>query len=184
MPPKVFTLETAYEQYAKYKDADKNQNLQKYLNRSKTDLIKVLGKVAFSGTPMIKLTRSQALTYRDALLDRVAPASVERYVTTVKAVINHAIDELGLQMNNPFNRLKVKGAAATARDRQSLSETDVMAVRNMIAAEDLKALYEALCATGARLSEVCGMECGDMNLQDRAIHIKPNSIRTLKNCWE
>ena len=61
-----------------------------------------------------------------------------------------------------------------------MSETDVMAVRNMIAAEDLKALYEALCATGARLSEVCGMECGDMNLQDRAIHIKPNSIRTLK----
>lgn len=180
LPPKVFSLETAYELYAAYKDADSNRNLQKYLNRSKADLVNTLGKVAFSETPMTKLTRTQALAYRDALLDRVRPASVERYVTTVKAVINHSIDELGLQMNNPFNRLKVKGAAASAGDRQSLSETDVIAVRGAISSEDLKALYEALAATGARLSEVCGMEVGDMNPLERAIHIRPNSIRKLK----
>ncbi len=143
LPQKVFTLEVAYELYAKFKDVEKggNKNLQKYLNRSKADLIQTLGKVTFSETPLIKITRINALAYRDTLLDRVSPASTERYITTVKAVVNHSIDELGLSgFNNPFNRLKVKGAGATKGDRLSLSEVDVMAVRDAIPSEDLLAL--------------------------------------------
>jgi integrase len=183
LPQKVFTLEVAYELYAKFKDVEKggNKNLQKYLNRSKADLIQTLGKVTFSETPLIKITRINALAYRDTLLDRVSPASTERYITTVKAVVNHSIDELGLSgFNNPFNRLKVKGAGATKGDRLSLSEVDVMAVRDAIPSEDLLALYEALVATGARLAEVSGSFCGDVDLQHRTFHIRANDIRGLK----
>jgi len=184
LPPKVFTLEVAYETYAKFKDVEnvENKNLQKYLNRSKADLIKTLGKVTFSETPLIKITRLNALAYRDALLARVSPASTERYITVVKAVVNHSIDELGLSgFNNPFNKLKVKGAAATRGDRLSLSEVEIMAVREVIPSEDLLALYEALVTTGARLAEVSGALCGDIDLQHRAIHIRPNDIRGVKS---
>jgi len=184
LPPKVFTLEVAYETYAKFKDVEnvRNKNLQKYLNRTKADLIQTLGKVAFTERPLVKLTRINALAYRDTLLARVTPASAERYITTVKAVVNHSIDELGLSgFNNPFNRLKVKGAAATRGDRLSLSEVDVMAVRDAIPSEDLLALYETLVATGARLAEVSGALCGDIDLQHRAFHIRPNDVRGLKS---
>jgi len=48
-------------------------------------------------------------------------------------VINHAITELGIHTYlNPFNKLRIKGAGSTAGDRKSLTETDVVAVRDAI----------------------------------------------------
>ena len=42
------------------------------------------------------------------------------------------------------------------------------------------ALFITLTDTGARLSEITGLEVGDINLQQRSITIRPNGVRALK----
>lgn len=181
VPTKIFTLSDAYDLYAEYKDADNNKNLSKYLNRTKTDLLAILGAYKVNTAGLTKLTRKDATKYRDALMARVSPNSVNRYNNTIKAVINHAITELGIHTYlNPFNKLRIKGAGSTAGDRKSLTEKDVVAVRDAIPTGDLQALFVALCDTGARLAEVSGALCGDINLQDRSLTIQANHFRSLK----
>jgi hypothetical protein len=120
VPKKTFTLSDAYDLYAEFNDADKNKNLSKYLNRSKTDLLSILGAHKVNTAGLTKLTRKDATKYRDALMARVSPNSVHRYNNTIKAVINHAITELGIHTYlNPFNKLRIKGAGSTAGDRKS-----------------------------------------------------------------
>lgn len=181
VPKKIFTLSDAYDLYAEYKDAATNKNLSKYLNRSKADLLAILGTHKVNTAGLTKLTRKDATKYRDALMTRVSPNSVNRYNNTIKAVINHAITERGIHNYlNPFNKLRIKGSGSTAGDRKSLTEIDVAAVRDAIPTGDLQALFVALCDTGARLAEVSGALCGDINLQDRNLAIQANHFRSLK----
>lgn len=180
VPQEVTSLSKAFQLYAEYKDADTDKKLQNQLTRTMEDLRDALGRYKVDELPLGALTRADAVAYRDNLLQRVSPNSVTRYVNTVRAVVNHTINELGLSCQNPFHNLKVKGAGNNAGDRKSLSEVEVMAVLDAIPSEDLQALFIALCDTGARLAEVSGALCGDMNLQDRTLTIQENVIRGLK----
>ncbi|MEY8119609.1 tyrosine-type recombinase/integrase [Falsihalocynthiibacter sp. BN13B15] len=182
VPKKIFTLSDAYALYTEFKDAENNRNLSKYLKRTSSDLEGILGSYKFNKAALTTITRNDANEYRDVLLGRVSPNSVHRYNNTVKAVINHAVTELGISNYlNPFNKLKIKGVGNAATDRLSLSREEADMVFDALPhKDDLQAIFVTLCDTGARLAEISGLLCGDVFLQEQYVHIRPNTFRSLK----
>ena len=55
------------------------------------------------------LTRADANAYRDLLLSRMAPNSVQRNLGVVKAAINHVLLEHDLDLRNVFRRSRSRG---------------------------------------------------------------------------
>lgn len=177
----IISLERAFSLYADFKDAGGNKKLTNSLAKVQADLKASIGTVKLAKLPITDLRRDDALKYRDYLLDRVSPNSVTRYINVVRAVVNYTIDERGLTMVNPFHNLKVKGAGNKATDRLSLSPQEALAGFDALGDRaDLRAIYMGLWETGARLAEVTGLQVQDVNLQERSLHIRSNSIRGLK----
>jgi hypothetical protein len=95
--------------------------------RTKDDLKISIGVRKLETLPLARLTRGDALKYRDYLMVRVTPNSVIRYINVVRAVVNHTINEHGLTAQNPFHNLKVKGAGNGAGDRLPLTAQEALA---------------------------------------------------------
>ena len=109
------------------------------------------------------------------------PSSVKRYITVVRAAVNYVIAEHTLNIPNVFNRLKIKGATATAEDRDPISDQDLSAALPWFQDDPVAmAIFTALTDTGARLSEIVGLEVQDIDLQQRCLIIRPNTVRRLK----
>lgn len=95
-----------------------------------------------------------------------APASMARTMTAVRTMYRFLVDE-GLRLDNPmadFDGVRVpaglpKALSEEQIDRllQSVSGSEPMALRD-------RALLELLYATGARISEACGLSIGDIDL--------------------
>lgn len=181
LPKEVLSLSKAFDLYEDFKEANKNKKLSNSLARTKDDLKIAIGARKLETLPLSRLTRGDALKYRDYLMDRVKPNSVIRYINIVRAVVNHTINEHGLTAQNPFHNLKVKGAGNGAGDRLPLSAQEALAGFDAMGTRaDLRAIYLALWETGARVAEITGLQVRDVNLQDRSLRIQSNDIRGLK----
>ncbi|MEY8096314.1 tyrosine-type recombinase/integrase [Falsihalocynthiibacter sp. S25ZX9] len=181
VPVEIITLQTAFDLYGAYKDADQDKKLKNALSKVQADLKASIGAVKLKEVALADLRREDALLYRDYLLARISPNSVSRYINVVRAVVNHAIQERGIVAINPFHNLKVKGAGQSAKDRLPLSAEEAEGgLVTMGSQEDHQAIYLTLWDTGARLNEVTGIVVDDVDLQNRSLSIRPNSIRALK----
>jgi integrase len=91
------------------------------------------------------------------------------------------ITEHSLTIPNVYNGLKIKGSGASVEDRHPLTDEHI-AIANPCYQDDplAWALFITLIDTGARLSEIVGLEVQDVNLQERSVTIRPNGIRGLK----
>jgi len=179
----ALTLQKALGEYQQYKtdDAGESRELELRVVRLRKDLGAAIGKQRVADTPLNEITRADANALRDYLLQRMKPSSVHRYITVVRAAVNYVISEHSLNIPNVFNGLRIKGASASADDRLPMSDQDlVMARPNFKDDPVAHALFVTLTDTGARLSEITGLEVQDVDLQERSITIRPNSIRTLK----
>ncbi|MBN8186397.1 hypothetical protein [Salipiger thiooxidans] len=116
VPKEKLTLRKAFELYAQFKDAHENKKLQNSLKKTQEDLEASIGAFKFGRFDITDLTREDALKYRDDLMSRVAPNSVSRYINIVRAVVNHVIDERGLNMKKPLPEPEGKGRGER-RDR-------------------------------------------------------------------
>lgn len=95
-----------------------------------------------------------------------APASVARTMTAVRTLYRFLLDE-GQRSDNPmadFDGVKVPAALPKALSEEqierlllSVSGSEPIALRD-------RALLELLYATGARISEACGLSIGDIDL--------------------
>ncbi|WP_340161321.1 tyrosine-type recombinase/integrase [uncultured Hoeflea sp.] len=157
------------------------------------DRILDLFKAAISlDTPLTKISRSDARQVRDEMLDHVSSSSVERYLNTVRAVINFGLNEYDLRgLSNPFQGVNpkkdIKTEADTDRDRKRpFPPEDLKATRERIlnhASADLRLIWRILEGTGCRLSEVTGLQVADVYLGHQFPYLdlafRPN--RRLKN---
>ena len=179
----TLTLQKALGEYQQYKtdDAGESRELELRVVRLRKDLGAAIGKQRVTDTPLNEITRADANALRDYLLQRMKPSSVHRYITVVRAAVNYVITEHSLNIPNVFNGLRIKGASATVDDRLPMSDQDLaMARPNFDDDPVAHALFVALTDTGARLSEITGLEVQDVDLQERSITIRPNGVRTLK----
>ncbi|MFZ1471144.1 MAG: tyrosine-type recombinase/integrase, partial [Paracoccaceae bacterium] len=144
-----------------------------------TNRIVGLVKEALGHDPVLtSLTREDARTVRDYMLDRVktggeriSPASVARDLNGLNAIIHFAAKEMPLlaTFQNPFSGLsvgKVRGQAADDENRDPLPPVILEEVRARITAhakKNLGLIWRILEGTGCRLSEVSGLRVEDVD---------------------
>ena len=179
----ALTLQKALGEYQHYKteDAGESRELELRVARALKDLGAAIGKQRVAQTPLDEITRADANALRDHLLERMKPSSVHRYITVVRAAVNYVITEHSLNIPNVFNGLRIKGASASVEDRLPMSDQDLALVAPNFEDDPVaQALFVTLTDSGARLSEITGLEVQDVDLQQRSITIRPNGIRQLK----
>jgi len=180
-PP--MTLDTVLSEYAAYKAGEgvRDKDAALRIKKLRKDLKNGLGEYKLEKGSLAAITRADANTFRDHLLERMKPNSVLRNVAVVKAAVNYVITEYSLSIPNVFNRLRIKGAGASIEDRYPLTDEQIALVLPDYQRDSLAwALFLTLIDTGARLSEVVGLEVQDVDLQERSVKIRPNGIRGLK----
>ena len=80
-----------------------------------------------------------------------------------------------------FNGLKIKGAGASVEDGHPLTDKHIAMATPRYRDDALAlALFVTLIDTGAKLSEIVGLEVQDVDLEERSITMRPNNIRGLK----
>ena len=132
-------------------------------------------------TPLADITRADANTFRDYLLNRMAPNSVLRTIGVIKAAMNHVIVENGLEQRNVFQGIKIKGAGSSNTDRLPITDEHLdLMTPAFESSEVAAALLVLLTDTGARLAEITGLEARDVDLDKAILHLRPNDHRGLK----
>jgi integrase len=175
------SLSRVLEEYYAYKAEASDNGLRTRIDRIRKDLTLSLGKNRFEWTELQDLTRADANTYRDVLLARMSPNSVQRNLGVVKAAINHVLLEHDLDFRNVFQAIKVKGAGSSSTDRLPITDEQLALIIPAFASNDTaKALLLLLTDTGARLAEITGLEAKDVDLDTATLHIRPNDRRGLK----
>jgi len=143
--------------------------------------VEALGDTAVYTSYVGDITRQDANVIRDFLLERMAPNSVSRLFNVITAAVTFVITEDDLPIRNVFSKMIIKGQGASKNDRLPIPATDIPALNELFEKpEDISAIWAVLRDTGCRLGEVCGLEVGDINLQNKSVMFRANSIRTLK----
>lgn len=166
------TLDDAKRLYEKERVRDSKKN--------KDELERVFKLVA-QAIPLTRtlssLRRDDAKEVRSVMLDSRRPSSVDRYLNTVRAVINHAIEEFDLgTLRNPFMKLKAdvrENAEPERKVKRPFTEDEVQAIRRRVlsmAKDDLARIWIILENSGCRLSEVSGLRRVDVHLEDAIPH--------------
>ncbi|MDB4213939.1 tyrosine-type recombinase/integrase [Octadecabacter sp.] len=185
LPEAPLSIAECIDRHYTYKKSgieDKDRLVRNLGERAKTYLTEALGRQAVYETPVETLTRKDSNRYRDLLLSKMKPNSVKRLLGHTATALNFCIKEDDLNTRNPFQGVIIKGAGATKDDRLPLSKEDLYELNNAFdAPDDVAALWTTLRDTGARLSEIVYLAVGDVDLQDKAVAIRPNAFRgTLK----
>ena len=159
-------------------DEDKDRLVRNLGERGKKYLTEALGRQAVYEMPVEALTRKDSNRYRDLLLSKMKPNSVSRLLGHTSTALNFCIKEDDLNIRNPFQGVIIKGAGATKDDRLPLSKEDIYELNKTFdAPEDVSALWTTLRDTGARLSEIVYLAVADVDLQNKSVAIRPNSLR-------
>ena len=164
--------------YKKSGDEVKDRLVRNLGERGKKYLTEALGRQAVYEMPVEALTRKDSNRYRDLLLSKMKPNSVSRLLGHTSTALNFCIKEDDLNIRNPFQGVIIKGAGATKDDRLPLSKEDIYDLNKTFdAPEDVSALWITLRDTGARLSEIVYLAVADVDLQNKSVAIRPNSLR-------
>ncbi len=102
-----------------------------------------------------------------------APASVARQLAAIRMLHRFLVEE-GLRSDDPTGDLE--GVRVPAGLPKPLSEAEVTSLLDAVVGADPvslrdRAMLELLYATGARISEVCGLSIGDVDLERRTARL-------------
>ena len=175
--PMPILLSEAFSVYLDNHKKASDKNFSKAQKAHWDRLINFTGDIALEG-----FTRDQAKKYRDERLSSgVKAASVEREISTIKAIFEKAIVELSLQMKNPFAKLLIQGADEGGK-RPSFTKNELRQLIDSARVHDDERRRLALCMalTGARLAEIVGLRKQDVDLEKMIICIVPHASRSLK----
>jgi len=136
------------------------------------------------------LRREDAKEVLQHLMEGRSSATVDRYLNTIRAVFNYAIEELDLSpVRNRFLNLhapKADAAEPERRKKKPFPDEAVTATRQRIersGSEELLLIWRLLEGTGARLAEVTGLRTADLNLTAAVPHmiVEWHEKRRIKN---
>jgi integrase len=196
LDPATLTIADAFQFYMQnkakpYPDARYRQEV-----RFKRHL-KVLEDCFDTNKAVASLNRQDARKVRDRLLNKnvtaqkkVSIATVDRYLSDMKAVFAFAALEHDIPYTNPFKGLLdlSKSETGDADLRDSLPDEVMRAVEADLSERKdqiLFQLYTVLKFTGARLGEITGLLVGETHLEAGTpyIEIRRRPGRSLKNAW-
>jgi integrase len=168
----------ALDVYIQLKGAGRSEYFITTARRNIDYVIKCLGC-----RPIDQYTSADAAKYRDWLVEKgLASSSVKRVFSSVRAVVNLAINELGVDSKNAFAGVYL-AFRGDAKKRKPLSNKTLIHLQKacMEADDDLRWLIAMISDTGMRLAEAAGLHVDDIVLGDVPyVYVKPHSWRSLK----
>jgi len=130
------------------------------------------------------LRRSDAGKFRDFLIGRqLSTESIRRVLATVRASVNFASSEYGLNISNPFSNTYVP-TVGEKRKRLPIPEPAIFAVQLqcMSQNDNRRWLIALISDSGMRLAEATGLVASDIHLDDNIpyVDLVPHRWRPLK----
>ena len=164
--------------YLKLKGEGKDLVFTRAAQRNANVVIETLGD-----KPINEYASSEAGKLRDALLNKgLAVTSIKRMFGSIKAIINLAMAEHGIEGRNPFSSIYMPDEVQ--EERQPIPLDAIRRIqRDCIAIDDaLRWLLAIISDTGMRLSEAAGLHRDDIILDAPIpyINLQPHSWRRLK----
>ena len=172
------TLSEAMQTYLQLKGVGKPKTFHRAAMRNAGVVTDQLGN-----RPISEYSTVDAGKVRDALIDKgLAVLSVRRKFTTIKAIINLAIAEHGLDIRNPFSSIYMP--EADIKKRVSIPVETIRQVQQLCMEhdDDMRWLITLISDTGMRLAEAAGLHVNDIRLDEDIpyVDIKPHPWRSLK----
>ncbi|MDA8943579.1 tyrosine-type recombinase/integrase [Alphaproteobacteria bacterium] len=138
---------------------------------------------ALGNKPINEYASSEAGKLRDTLLAKgLAVTSIKRMFGSIKAIINLAMAEHGIEGRNPFSSIYMPDEVQ--EERQPIPLDAIRRIqRDCIAIDDeMRWLLAIISDTGMRLSEAAGLHKGDIILDAPVpyLNLQPHSWRRLK----
>jgi len=177
--PKLL-LSEALDIYLNGHQKKNNSTFRTYTERVWKKLIEVLGDVVFES-----VTRANANEFVENLLaNGNKTTTVQRVLSTIKAVFNVVIIEMELGKPNPFLKLRIAGLGTDSVRRNPFSDAELKLLSQACieADDDMRWLLALQMDLGSRLGEIAGLALDDLKLDAETPHvvIKPHSWRSLK----
>jgi len=173
------TISDAKDYYLALKGKTKSKLFHQIAIRNTQYIIDVLGNKDLS-----QYTTIDACKFRDALLKRgLVTSSVRRVFSSIKSIVNLAIKERGLKIENPFLGVYIPDLNdTTVRMPITIGEIRIIQSKCMDINDDLRWIISIISDTGMRLAEAVGLKSEDIILNCDIPHviIKPNNKRRLK----
>lgn len=173
------TISDAKDYYLALKGKTKSKLFHQIANRNTQYIIDVLGNKDLS-----QYTTIDAGKFRDALLKRgLVTSSVRRVFSSIKSIVNLAIKERGLKIENPFLGVYIPDLNdTTVRMPITIGEIRIIQSKCMDINDDLRWIISIISDTGMRLAEAIGLKSEDIILNCDIPHviIRPNDKRRLK----
>ncbi len=164
--------------YLRLKGDGKDKVFIRAAQRNAASVIEVLGD-----RPINDYASAEAGKLRDALLDRgLAVTSIKRMFGSVKAIINLAMAEHGIDGRNPFASIYMPDEMPEERQPISLDAIRRIQRECMAVDDENRWLLALISDTGMRLSEAAGLARDDIVLDKDMPHIivRPHPWRRLK----
>jgi integrase len=164
--------------YLKLKGDGKDIVFTRAAQRNANVVIEALGD-----KPINEYASSEAGKLRDVLLNKgLAVTSIKRMFGSIKAIINLAMAEHGIEGRNPFSNIYMPDEVQ--EERQPIPLDAIRRIqRDCIAIDDeMRWLLAIISDTGMRLSEAAGLHRDDIILDAPIpyINLQPHSWRRLK----
>ena len=172
------TLSEATQQYLQLKGMGKAKTFHQAALRNAGTVIEICGDRVVT-----EYRTTDAGQVRDVLIDRgLNVLSVRRSFTTIKAIINLAIAEHGLDMRNPFSSIFMP--EADSKKRVSIPVDTIREIQQACYEidDDRRWLIALISDTGMRLAEAAGLHVDDLHLDEEIpyVDIRPLQWRSLK----
>ena len=173
------TLNDALSLYLNLKGAGKDKVFIRTANRNIGYVIQVLGD-----RPIASYSSSDAAKVRDWLIDKgMNIKTVKRVFSSVRAIVNIAITEKGIECINGFAKTYFP-EEVNASERKPISIESNKHIQKLCREKDdeLRWLIALISDTGMRLGEAVGLLKEDIDLNHEIPHIRliPHSWRGLK----
>ena len=172
------TLSKATQQYLQLKGMGKAKTFHQAALRNAGTVIEICGDRVVT-----EYRTTDAGQVRDALIAKgLNVLSVRRSFTTIKAIINLAIAEHGLDIRNPFSSIFMP--EADSKKRVSIPLETIREIQQACydIDDDRRWLIALISDTGMRLAEAAGLHVDDLHLDEEIpfVDIKPHPWRSLK----
>ena len=158
-------------------------------NRDETPVrVAIESFIAFAGDLDIReISRAKVEDWLRHLGVKQKPATVNRRLKAIRAVVQRAYLRLELDQRNPFREHKIEGGAGTATDRlplnrEMVAKVDAYLAKSKRLGHETINLIHMIKGTGAGPGEIGGLALSDVVLDHAVPHvrIRPNAIRGLQ----
>nr|WP_232796554.1 tyrosine-type recombinase/integrase [Roseovarius salinarum] len=166
--PATVTLSEAIGIYVRLKGHGRPASFREFAERFCGYVIDVCGD-----KDIMSYTKADANAVRDALIERqLAGSTIARVLGAVRAVINFAASEIGVEMVNPFGKVYYDRTAGTSERKPLPLDT----IRQLQAAsreldDEVRWLLALVSDTGMRLAEAAGLLREDLRVDAPIPHV-------------